>query len=188
VLDELDRQPPKALIFRSGKSAGFIAGADIQEFTQLDSAEKGRELVELRDLRRARPGGRLRRHRALRRRRELMALTRADAARIARNRIRITPDAQLDPASVDKTGSTVNIFTNAVAALAEELEARSEARFAAQLVAGGELLLPAADFKGAGGPGLGADAGEKGEPAFGGLAVAALGMRAAGSAFGVVHV
>ena len=46
VLDELDRQPPKALIFRSGKSAGFIAGADIQEFTQLDSAEKGRELVE----------------------------------------------------------------------------------------------------------------------------------------------
>ena len=46
VLDELDRQPPKALIFRSGKGAGFIAGADIQEFTQLDSAEKGRELVE----------------------------------------------------------------------------------------------------------------------------------------------
>lgn len=67
-----------------------------------------------------------------------MALTRADAARIARNRIRITPDAQLDPASVDKTGSTVNIFTNAVAALAEELEARSEARFAAQLVAGAQ--------------------------------------------------
>jgi 3-hydroxyacyl-CoA dehydrogenase / enoyl-CoA hydratase / 3-hydroxybutyryl-CoA epimerase len=46
VLDELQRQPPKALIIRSGKSAGFIAGADIQEFTQLDSAEKGRELVE----------------------------------------------------------------------------------------------------------------------------------------------
>ena len=64
-----------------------------------------------------------------------MALTRADFARIARNRIRITPDAQLDPASVDKTGSTVNIFVNAVAAIAEELEARSSARFAAQLVA-----------------------------------------------------
>ena len=46
VLDEFDRQPPKALIFRSGKSAGFIAGADIQEFTQLDSVEKGRELIE----------------------------------------------------------------------------------------------------------------------------------------------
>jgi len=46
VLDALDREPPKALIFRSGKAAGFIAGADIQEFTQLDTAEKGRELVE----------------------------------------------------------------------------------------------------------------------------------------------
>ena len=46
MLDEFERKPPKALIFRSGKSAGFIAGADIQEFTQLDSAEKGRELVE----------------------------------------------------------------------------------------------------------------------------------------------
>ena len=46
VLDALDRNPPKAVIFRSGKDAGFIAGADIQEFTQLDTAEKGRELVE----------------------------------------------------------------------------------------------------------------------------------------------
>jgi len=46
VLDALERQPPKALIIRSGKAAGFVAGADIQEFTQLDSAEKGRELVE----------------------------------------------------------------------------------------------------------------------------------------------
>ena len=46
LLDQLDVYPPKGLIFRSGKDAGFIAGADIQEFTQLDSAEKGRELVE----------------------------------------------------------------------------------------------------------------------------------------------
>lgn len=30
MLDEFERKPPKALIFRSGKSAGFIAGADIQ--------------------------------------------------------------------------------------------------------------------------------------------------------------
>lgn len=64
-----------------------------------------------------------------------MALTRADFARLARNRIRITPGAQLDPASVDKTGSTVNILVNAVAAIGEELEARSAARFGAQLVA-----------------------------------------------------
>ncbi len=46
ILDAFDKTPPKALIFRSGKDAGFIAGADIQEFTQLDSAEKGRALVE----------------------------------------------------------------------------------------------------------------------------------------------
>lgn len=46
ILDAFEKQPPKALIFRSGKEAGFIAGADIQEFTQLDTAEKGRALVE----------------------------------------------------------------------------------------------------------------------------------------------
>ncbi|MEF8713462.1 MAG: 3-hydroxyacyl-CoA dehydrogenase NAD-binding domain-containing protein [Accumulibacter sp.] len=45
LLDQFDSKPPKGLIFRSGKAAGFIAGADIQEFTQLDTAEKGIELV-----------------------------------------------------------------------------------------------------------------------------------------------
>ncbi|MHB1358348.1 MAG: 3-hydroxyacyl-CoA dehydrogenase NAD-binding domain-containing protein [Rhodocyclaceae bacterium] len=45
LLDQLDQTPPKGLIIRSGKAAGFIAGADIQEFTQLDSAEKGRALI-----------------------------------------------------------------------------------------------------------------------------------------------
>ena len=46
ILDAFERTPPKGLIFRSGKAAGFIAGADIQEFTQLDTPEKGRALVE----------------------------------------------------------------------------------------------------------------------------------------------
>jgi 3-hydroxyacyl-CoA dehydrogenase/enoyl-CoA hydratase/3-hydroxybutyryl-CoA epimerase len=46
ILDQMDQAPPKGLIIRSGKSAGFIAGADIGEFTQLDSAAKGRELIE----------------------------------------------------------------------------------------------------------------------------------------------
>ncbi|MBK6357035.1 MAG: enoyl-CoA hydratase/isomerase family protein [Betaproteobacteria bacterium] len=45
ILDQFDKQPPKGLLIRSGKEAGFIAGADIQEFSQLDSAEKGRALV-----------------------------------------------------------------------------------------------------------------------------------------------
>ncbi|MCE1182852.1 MAG: 3-hydroxyacyl-CoA dehydrogenase NAD-binding domain-containing protein [Rhodocyclales bacterium] len=45
VLDQLDVYPPKGLIIRSGKAAGFIAGADIGEFSQLDTPEKGRALV-----------------------------------------------------------------------------------------------------------------------------------------------
>ena len=45
ILDQLDKEPPKGLIVRSGKEAGFIAGADIEEFSQLDSADKGRALV-----------------------------------------------------------------------------------------------------------------------------------------------
>jgi 3-hydroxyacyl-CoA dehydrogenase/enoyl-CoA hydratase/3-hydroxybutyryl-CoA epimerase len=46
ILDQLDVYQPKGLIIRSGKSAGFIAGADIEEFSQLDTPEKGRALVE----------------------------------------------------------------------------------------------------------------------------------------------
>jgi 3-hydroxyacyl-CoA dehydrogenase/enoyl-CoA hydratase/3-hydroxybutyryl-CoA epimerase len=45
MLDGFDREPPKGLVFRSGKEAGFIAGADIEEFAHLDSAEKGRALI-----------------------------------------------------------------------------------------------------------------------------------------------
>lgn len=45
LLDGLDKNHPKGLVFKSGKPAGFIAGADIQEFTQLDTPEKGLELV-----------------------------------------------------------------------------------------------------------------------------------------------
>ena len=45
LLDQLETDQPRGLIFRSGKSAGFIAGADIQEFTQLDTPEKAIALV-----------------------------------------------------------------------------------------------------------------------------------------------
>ncbi len=45
ILDQLDLNPPPGLIIRSAKTAGFIAGADIGEFSQLDTAEKGRALV-----------------------------------------------------------------------------------------------------------------------------------------------
>ncbi len=46
ALDELEREPPKALVIRSGKSAGFIAGADIEEFTKIESTEGARALVQ----------------------------------------------------------------------------------------------------------------------------------------------
>jgi 3-hydroxyacyl-CoA dehydrogenase/enoyl-CoA hydratase/3-hydroxybutyryl-CoA epimerase len=35
ALDELDRDPPKGLVIASGKSNGFIAGADVEEFRQV---------------------------------------------------------------------------------------------------------------------------------------------------------
>ncbi len=45
LLGHCERDPPKALVFRSGKDAGFIAGADVTEFSRLDSVEKSVELV-----------------------------------------------------------------------------------------------------------------------------------------------
>jgi 3-hydroxyacyl-CoA dehydrogenase/enoyl-CoA hydratase/3-hydroxybutyryl-CoA epimerase len=45
LLDQLDRQPPQGLIFRSGKAAGFIAGADIEEFARLKGNADGRALI-----------------------------------------------------------------------------------------------------------------------------------------------
>ncbi|NDU91697.1 MAG: crotonase [Ferrovum sp.] len=45
LLDDLDASPPAGLVFRSGKSAGFIAGADIHEFDELVTPEHGFKLV-----------------------------------------------------------------------------------------------------------------------------------------------
>ena len=45
IVSEAEASPPRALVFRSGKEAGFIAGADIDEFGGLDSAEAARGLV-----------------------------------------------------------------------------------------------------------------------------------------------
>ncbi len=46
VLDALQVAPVRALVIRSGKSAGFIAGANIDEFSALDSSAAVRALVE----------------------------------------------------------------------------------------------------------------------------------------------
>lgn len=45
ILDHFDQRPPQGLVIRSAKAAGFIAGADIQEFVHLDTADKAIELV-----------------------------------------------------------------------------------------------------------------------------------------------
>jgi len=46
LLDECDRQVPKALIFKSGKAVGFIAGADIEELARLDSGAAAHALIK----------------------------------------------------------------------------------------------------------------------------------------------
>ncbi len=45
ALDQLDRDPPKGLIVRSGKANGFIAGADVTEFGQLADPDAALALV-----------------------------------------------------------------------------------------------------------------------------------------------
>jgi 3-hydroxyacyl-CoA dehydrogenase/enoyl-CoA hydratase/3-hydroxybutyryl-CoA epimerase len=45
VLDVLDEVRPRGVVFRSGKSVGFIAGADIEEFKGMDAAT-GRRLMQ----------------------------------------------------------------------------------------------------------------------------------------------
>jgi 3-hydroxyacyl-CoA dehydrogenase/enoyl-CoA hydratase/3-hydroxybutyryl-CoA epimerase len=46
LLDHLEAEPPRGLIIRSGKSSGFIAGADIREFGERVTPEQGHGLVE----------------------------------------------------------------------------------------------------------------------------------------------
>ncbi|HET7809529.1 MAG TPA: 3-hydroxyacyl-CoA dehydrogenase NAD-binding domain-containing protein [Steroidobacteraceae bacterium] len=41
----LELSPPRGLIIRSGKSSGFIAGADVKEFGELDSAAQAEQMV-----------------------------------------------------------------------------------------------------------------------------------------------
>ncbi len=47
ILNEIRQQLPVAVIFRSAKSSGFIAGADIHEFMQLKSEQEALDLVNL---------------------------------------------------------------------------------------------------------------------------------------------
>jgi 3-hydroxyacyl-CoA dehydrogenase/enoyl-CoA hydratase/3-hydroxybutyryl-CoA epimerase len=44
-LKALEAAAPKGLVIRSGKSSGFIAGADVKEFVELESVEQGVAMV-----------------------------------------------------------------------------------------------------------------------------------------------
>ncbi len=44
-LQTLRSAPPRGVVIRSGKASGFIAGADVNEFAQLESAEQAYEMV-----------------------------------------------------------------------------------------------------------------------------------------------
>lgn len=46
ALDYLDKDKPAGLIIRSGKSNGFIAGADIAEFSSISQPKEGQALIE----------------------------------------------------------------------------------------------------------------------------------------------
>ncbi len=46
ALDQLDRDPPQGLVIASGKANGFIAGADIDEFGELDNEAGAIALVK----------------------------------------------------------------------------------------------------------------------------------------------
>ena len=45
IIGELEKAPPRGVVIGSAKPSGFIAGADIKEFTVLTSVEMARELV-----------------------------------------------------------------------------------------------------------------------------------------------
>jgi len=45
ILSNLEIDPPRGLIIYSGKQNGFIMGADINEFTRIESADQGFELI-----------------------------------------------------------------------------------------------------------------------------------------------
>ena len=46
LLDEVKESPPSAIVFRSGKSNGFIAGADISEFLELNSPQEAMIMIK----------------------------------------------------------------------------------------------------------------------------------------------
>ncbi|MDH3389091.1 MAG: crotonase, partial [Gammaproteobacteria bacterium] len=46
LLDEINGSLPKAVIFRSGKERGFIAGADVKEFLDVTSTQEALIMIK----------------------------------------------------------------------------------------------------------------------------------------------
>ncbi len=46
LLDEVSSNPPRAIIFRSGKTHGFIAGADVNEFLEVGSTQEALIMIK----------------------------------------------------------------------------------------------------------------------------------------------
>jgi 3-hydroxyacyl-CoA dehydrogenase/enoyl-CoA hydratase/3-hydroxybutyryl-CoA epimerase len=46
-IEPMMAKPPRGVVIYSGKSSGFVMGADINEFTEIETAEQGFELVRL---------------------------------------------------------------------------------------------------------------------------------------------
>ena len=46
LLDQINSNPPRAIIFRSGKANGFIAGADVNEFLEVTSTQEALIMIK----------------------------------------------------------------------------------------------------------------------------------------------
>jgi len=46
LLDEITQSPPRALVFRSGKHGGFIAGADVNEFLEVGTTQEALIMIK----------------------------------------------------------------------------------------------------------------------------------------------
>lgn len=47
IIDELEAKPPRGVVIYSGKKSGFVMGADINEFTAVDTPDKAYEVTRL---------------------------------------------------------------------------------------------------------------------------------------------
>ena len=47
IISDVESEPPRGVVIHSGKQSGFVMGADINEFTTIETADQGYELIRL---------------------------------------------------------------------------------------------------------------------------------------------